>query len=86
MEKSRPIAVIAREISKNWGETAKGGKIYFGAVPYLNAMYSLNSINDKYGCDDAYSIIAYFLANATTWKGETARNIKKELKKIAGMK
>ena len=82
---SRSLSVIAQEIKKDWKATSKNG-IYFGAVPYLNAMAQLNSINDKYGCDDAYSVIAYFLANATTWKGETARTIKKELKKIAGMK
>jgi hypothetical protein len=30
--------------------------------------------------DDAKSIVSYFLCNATTWRGEDARRIKKELK------
>ena len=71
---TRPISTIAHEIRVDWV------KPYFGAVPYLDAMDRLGSIKDKYGYDDAASIVRYFLANATTWKGETARRIKAELK------
>ncbi len=71
---SRPIHEIAREIRADWL------KPYFGAVPYLIAMDSLTSPSDNYGCDSARSILAYFLSNATTWRGETARKIKLELK------
>ncbi len=70
----RPIYEIAKEIRKDWGE-----KIYFGARPYLFAMMHLSSIDDEYVLDDARSIINYFLANASSWRGETARRIKKEL-------
>ena len=73
---TRPISTIAREICSDWV------KPYFGAVPYLDAMRSLDSIKDKYGYDDATSIVRYFLANAATWKGETARRIKAELKSM----
>ena len=69
----RPICVIAVEILQDWK------KPYFGAVPYLEAMTWLNTPDDSYGCDSARSIIAYFLSNASTWRGETARRIKKEL-------
>lgn len=72
----RPVDVIANEIIKDWK------KVYFGAVPYLDAMRSLSTIDDMYGMDDGKSIIVYFLANAGTWRGETARNIKKELKEM----
>lgn len=44
-------------------------------------MYSLNSVSDNYGADSGKSIVAYFLSNAATWKGETAKAIKKELNK-----
>jgi len=74
---NRPINEIAQEIRKNWG-----AKIYFGAKPYLEAMYSLNGVGDKYGLDDAKSIINYFLANASTWRGDTAKRIKLELKQM----
>lgn len=76
----RPLSVIAKEISKDWQ------KMYFGAVPYWEAMYSLNSINDMYYNDSAKSIVLYFLANAGTWRGETAKRIKAELKAMAGIK
>jgi hypothetical protein len=69
----RPLYQIAGEIAMNWP------KPYFGAVPYLEAMYSLNSLSDNYYDDSAKSIVRYFLSNAMTWKGETARRIKAEL-------
>jgi hypothetical protein len=33
--------------------------------------------------DDANGIILYFLANASSWRGDTARRIKAELKNIS---
>ena len=75
---SRTLAAIARDIRKTWP------KPYFGAVPYLDAMLTLGGIGDKYGLDDARSIVRYFLANANTWRGEDARRIKAELKSIMG--
>ncbi len=72
----RSLNTIARDISRDWT------KPYFGAVPYLDAMRSLQTIRDKYYYDDAESVVRYFLANATSWKGETARAIKSELKTL----
>ena len=69
----RPLYVIACEISLKWT------KPYFGAVPYLDAMGTLYKISDDYGLDSGQSIVAYFLSNATTWRGEDARRIKSEL-------
>lgn len=71
----RPICEIAREIRKDWG-----AKVSVYAMPYLEAMLSLYSIDDSYGWDSAKSVVLYFLSNAGTWKGETARRIKAELK------
>ncbi len=73
-EGPRLIGDIAFEIRRNWK------KVYFGAVPYLDAMFSLNTVDDDYGFDSGRSVVAYFLANAQTWKGEVARRVKKELK------
>tara|TARA_R110000772_G_scaffold2089_3_gene7266 strand:- start:6826 stop:7065 length:240 start_codon:yes stop_codon:yes gene_type:complete len=70
---TRPLSTIAQEIQSTWK------KVYFGAVPYLQAMHSLKNINDQYGFDDAKSIVIYFLSNASTWRGDDARRIKKEL-------
>jgi hypothetical protein len=73
---TRPLSVIARDIRATWP------KVYFGAVPYLQAMAQLGSINDKYYEDSARSVVNYFLANAGTWRGEDARRIKAELKSM----
>ena len=73
---TRPLSVIARDIRASWP------KVYFGAVPYLQAMAQLGSINDKYYEDSARSVVNYFLANAGTWRGEDARRIKAELKSM----
>jgi len=73
---SRPLFEIANEISNDWKN------VYFGAVPYLDAMKTLRSINDNYFYDSAKSVVLYFLANAQTWKGETARRVKAELKEM----
>ena len=80
-ETKRPLYEIAREIRKDWRATSKNG-IYFGAVPYLDAMESLTDKNSKYGYDSASSIVNYFLANASTYRGDTAKRIKAELKAI----
>ena len=80
----RPLGIIAREIRNDWGSQGKG--VYFGAKPYLDAMSQLSDIKDRYGMDGAKSIVAYFLSNASTWKGEKARAIKAELKKIMNTK
>lgn len=70
---TRPLYEIANEIKKDWK------KVYFGAVPYLQAMMTLNKITDSYGYDNGKTIVSYFLANASSWKGEVARRVKKEL-------
>lgn len=71
---TRSLNTIANDIRKDWA------KPHFGAVPYLDAMRSLDTMQDKYYFDDAESVVRYFLSNATSWKGETARAIKAELK------
>ena len=76
----RSLATIAREIKADWK------KPYFGAIPYMHAMGTLHDIEDYYVHDSARSIVLYFLANAGTWRGETARRVKAELKGMAGIK
>lgn len=76
----RPIGEIASDIIADWKNP------YFGAKPYLDAMFSLSDIKDNYGLDSARSIVSYFIANASQWKGETAKAIKAELKKIVNTK
>ena len=73
---ARSLFTISVDIRKDWQ------KPYFGAVPYINAMGSLDDITDNYGYDSGRSVVLYFLANAGTWRGDVARRIKKELKAL----
>lgn len=77
-KQKRTWGEIAREIHKTWN------KVYFGAVPYLEAMATLTTSdkNEPYLFETAESIVNYFLANATTWRGEDARRIKAELRNM----
>lgn len=76
----RTLNAIASEIRGDWKN------VNYGAKPYLDAMSSLESVNDKYGWDSGKSIVLYFLSNAGSWKGDKAKIIKIELKKMVGLK
>ena len=69
------IAQLAKVITNDWQ------KVNFAAKPYLYAMLYLETVNDSYFQDSGKSIVAYFLSNASTYRGEVAREIKKELNK-----
>ena len=72
---NRPLYDIAREIRIDWGK-----KVNYAAKPYLDAMASLSDVSDSYGYDSGDSVVRYFLCNASTWRGDTAKRIKAELK------
>jgi hypothetical protein len=74
--KGRSLYVIAREIRADWK------KVHYAAEPYLDAMDSLDNVKETYGYDSGASIVRYFLANASTWRGDVARAIKGELKAL----
>ena len=71
----RPLHQIAREIRRDWGS-----KVNYAAVPYLDAMGSLSSVDDYYYSDSGDYIVRYFLSNARSWRGPKAKEIKAELK------
>jgi hypothetical protein len=72
----RPLYEIAEEIRKDWKP------VNYAAKPYLEAMYSLNKITDNYIMDTGKSIVAYFLCNASSWRGDVAKRVKAELNKM----
>ena len=74
------ISTIAREISREWKN------VNYAAKPYLQAMYSLDSVKDSYYEDSAKSIVSYFLCNASGYRGEAAKAHKAALKLICGIK
>ena len=79
---ARNLSEIAKDIRSNWKN------VYFGAEPYLQAMEQIHSPEPDapYIFEDAETVVMYFLANAQCWRGETARTIKKELKKQYNLK
>lgn len=70
----RPLSVIAWEIRGDWK------KVNYAAEPYLAAMAALESIADNYYADSGHYVVSYFLANASSWRGATAKRVKAELK------
>ena len=74
----RPLWRIAQDIQADWKN------VYFGAVPYLEALHELDKITDSYGCDPAKHIVNYFLSNASSWRGPVAKAVKAELKALVG--
>ena len=71
---TRSINAIALDIKNDWP------KVNYAAAPYLDAMLELESINEKYYEDSASSVVAYFLSNASSYRGEKAKLLKSELK------
>ena len=81
---ARPLHVIAREIRTIWSAIGQG--VYFGAKPYLDALLTLDTIDQHYGYDTAFDMVIYFLANASGFRGADAKRLKLELKAIAKIK
>ena len=78
MGNKRTFQQIARDIKSVWLN------VYFGAVPYLEAMLTLDTSdpNDMYLYDTAGDIVRYFLANAQTFRGADANKLRAELKSM----
>ena len=77
----RPLYKIAREIRKEWG-----AKVSYAAAPYLDAMGTLEGIDQNYFLDSGREIVLRFLSNASSFRGDKAKALKKELKSICGVK
>lgn len=75
---NRTFQQIAKDIKSIWLN------VYFGAVPYLEALLKLNTTdpNAKYHHDTAENIARYFLGSAQTFRGADARKLKEELKDL----
>ena len=76
MAEPRLIREIAKEIRNDWKT------INPAANEYLKALEVSNYITDMYIYDTVSSCVLYFLSNAGTWRGDTTRRIKKELKSL----
>lgn len=74
----RTFKQVALDIKSTWLN------VYFGAVPYLEALLTLDTTNPNalYGIEKANDIVEYFLANAHTFRGAEAKRLKHELKSM----
>jgi hypothetical protein len=70
------VSEIAYAIAKDWQNISPY------AADYLNAMKEINDIEGNYIHDSAKSVVLYFLANAGSYRGESARAYKDLLKKM----
>lgn len=73
--KNKSISELAFIIQDDWKD------VHYTAKPYLDAMYSLSSIDDKYMFDSGRDVVARFVSNVGKWKGDVAKSVKKELKR-----
>lgn len=72
----RNLSEIAKDIQAAWKNPN------YAALPYIKAMLFIHSPepNAPYLAETARDIVLGFLCNASTFRGETARELKKELK------
>ena len=77
--KALSLDEIARLIGCSWLNKDGNSNVHPTAKPYLEAMADLENIGDNYGCDSGRSVVLYFLANASAFRGEAAKAIKAEL-------
>lgn len=84
--KKRTFSDIAAEVLNLW--KAKYGKnlpwSLKCALPYLQAMLECDTTdkNATYYAETVESVVVYFLANITNWRGDNAKRIKAELKEM----
>jgi hypothetical protein len=78
MNNKRTFQQIATDIKSTWLN------VYFGAVPYLEAMLELDTTDPDtpYMFETAKDMVIYFLANAQTFRGADAKRLKAELKSM----
>ncbi len=73
----RTLGQIARDALND--ATLKGNARTW-STPYLHALTYCETIADTYGDDRADMVTAYALSNLSHWRGESARNVKAELR------
>jgi hypothetical protein len=71
---TKSLSEIVALIRKDWKN------VNFAAKPYLEAMGSLESVKSSFSYDSGKGVVLYFLSNASSWRGETAKAVKLELK------
>ena len=73
---TRALWQIARDIRADWPMP------YVGAKPYIRAMTALDTIDEAHSAGTGRDVVRLFLVNAGSWRGDTAREIKAELRAL----
>ena len=73
----RDICEIAGDIAR---DPSLKGTARATSMPYLYGLQSVRTSSDMYGMDNAGHMVAYALVNLQSWRGESARALKAELK------
>lgn len=73
----RSLRAIASDIHNDPGFK---GNVRAYASPYTQAMASMHDVTENYGADTGKSVVAYALSNLGSWRGDTARSVKTEMK------
>jgi hypothetical protein len=77
-KQKRPLYEIAYEIR----DDAQSRAFWWKARPYVEAMENLDKITDMYMYEPADMVVRYALGNLMSWRGETAKRIKAELREM----
>lgn len=82
----RTFSAIAAEVLNLW-KTKYGKDLPWSlkcALPYLQAMLECDTTDKdaQYYAETVESVVVYFLANITNWRGDDAKRIKAELKSL----
>lgn len=85
-QNKRTFSVIAEEVLNLW-KTKYGKDLPWSlkcALPYLQAMLECDTTDKDaaYYVETVESVVVYFLANITNWRGDDAKRIKAELKSM----
>lgn len=75
---ARSLYDIAQDIVSDYMDRRKS--VPYCAKPYVEAMMMLDTVDDYYYHDSGREVVLYALSNLSTWRGETARQVKAELR------
>jgi hypothetical protein len=79
-EQARPLYDIAADIVADYAD--RGKNVHYAAEPYVTAMRSLDRVTESYYYDSGEAVVTYALANLGSWRGDTARSVKAELRAL----
>jgi hypothetical protein len=75
----KPLNQLAAEILVDWKESPSSAFYRIQSMPYVEAMLTMRTCEDRYGLEWGDMVVARALNALHQWRGETARKVKAEL-------